>query len=130
MSTKEVSRRWKITSSLRETEIIIGPATFEQVEVMPVDDHLAAMAEKDAEIERLKQHKAHTRCPECGNQGVYSNGVALLDELAEAREMIDGLKKILFSHSEHWPKEYRWQFVSDMEKKIAELEQKAGAKDE
>ena len=47
---KEANLRWKIQSSLRETDIIIGPATFEQIEVMPVTDHDRIVADKDGLI--------------------------------------------------------------------------------
>lgn len=46
-----------------------------------------------AELSAAKQHKSHTRCSQCGNQGVYSNGIAILDEnqkLAARVEELEG----------------------------------------
>lgn len=50
------------------------------------DEELTAARE---EIERLKQHRAHTICQECGNRGVFNNGIELMDKLALAVKALE-----------------------------------------
>lgn len=73
----------------------------------------AKLEQKEREIEKLKQHRAHTICPQCGNRGVFNSGIQLLDESRKKDERIAEL--------ESWLKirEARTEYVQKLEQSVA-----------
>lgn len=130
---KEVRLRWKIASSLRETDIIIGPPTFEHVEVMPVTEHESIVAELRAEVERLTRELL--QCYQLAESGVWvETGIyeEKIKTISTQARVIEKLKERLTSWiSETHPNDEHLRNMCLMveERELAAIE-KEGAKDD